>query len=109
VGNPAVASTVTRRCRIHYFNHTRFHYPDALVVRDENRDEDQWQDRPVLIMEVLSESTRRTDLAEKRDAYLTIPSLRVLLFAEPDRPQLIVHRREADGGIFREDYAGLEF
>ncbi len=34
--------------------------------------------------------------------------MRVLLFAEPDRPALIVHRREADGGFFREDYAGLD-
>lgn len=79
-----------------------------MVVCDENRDEDQWQDRPVVIVEVLSESTRRTDLAEKRDAYLTIPSLRVLILAEPDRPALIVHRRAMDGGFVREDYAGLD-
>jgi Uma2 family endonuclease len=61
-----------------------------------------------VIVEVLSDSTRRTDLAEKRDAYLTIPSLRVLIFAEPDRPALIVHRRATDGGFAREDYTGLE-
>jgi hypothetical protein len=25
-------------------NHTRFSYPDAMVVRGRNRDDDQWQD-----------------------------------------------------------------
>jgi Uma2 family endonuclease len=107
-GKPCRPFNSDTKVRIHYFNHTRFYYPDAMVVCDENRDEDQWQDRPVVIVEVLSESTRRTDLAEKRDAYLTIPSLRVLIFAEPDRPALIVHRREAEGGFVREDYTGLD-
>lgn len=107
-GKPCRPFNSDTKVRIHYFNHTRFYYPDAMVVCDENRDEDQWQDRPVVIVEVLSESTRRTDLAEKRDAYLTIPSLRVLIFAEPDRPALIVHRRATDGGFVREDYTGLD-
>jgi Uma2 family endonuclease len=62
----------------------------------------------VVIVEVLSESTRRTDLAEKRDAYLTIPRLRALIFAEPDHPALIVHCRATDGGFVREDYTGLD-
>jgi Uma2 family endonuclease len=107
-GKPCRPFNSDTKVRIHYFNHTRFYYPDAMVVCDENLDEDQWQDRPVVIVEVLSESTRRTDLAEKRDAYLTIPSLRVLIFAEPDRPALIVHRRATDGGFVREDYTGLD-
>lgn len=107
-GKPCRPFNSNTKVRIHYFNHTRFYYPDAMVVCEENRDEDQWHDRPVVILEVLSESTRRTDLAEKRDAYLTIPSLRVLIFAEADRPALIVHRRATDGGFVREDHIGLE-
>jgi Uma2 family endonuclease len=106
-GKPCRPFNSDTKVRIQYFNHTRFYYPDAMVVCDENRDEDQWQDRPVVIVEVLSDSTRRTDLAEKRDAYLTIPSLRVLVFAEPDRPALVVHRRGTDGGFVREDHAGI--
>jgi Uma2 family endonuclease len=107
-GKPCRPFNSDTKVRIHYFNHTRFYYPDAMVVCDENRDEDQWQDRPVVIVEVLSESTRRIDLAEKRDAYLTIPSLRALILAEADRPALTVYRRQADGGFAREDYAGLD-
>lgn len=107
-GKPCRPFNSDTKVRIQFFNHTRFYYPDAMVVCDQNRDEDQWQDRPVVIVEVLSESTRRTDLAEKREAYLAIPSLRVLILVEQDEPALTVHRRSADGGFAREDYAGLD-
>jgi Uma2 family endonuclease len=40
---------------------TRYYYPDAMVVCDSNRDSESFQDRPAVIVEVLSESTRRTD------------------------------------------------
>ncbi len=107
-GKPCRPFNSDTKVRIQLFNHTRFYYPDAMVVCDENRDNEQWQDRPVIIVEVLSESTRRTDLTEKREAYLTIPSLMVLIFAEPDEPALTVHRRQPDGGFAREDYSGLD-
>lgn len=83
------------------------YYPDARVVCDENRDEDQWQDRPAFIVEVLGESTRRTDPAESGTP---ISRFRVCAssFAEPDRPALIVHRHAMDGGFVREDCAGLD-
>ena len=107
-GKPCRPFNSDTKVRIQLFNHTSFYYPDAMVVCDQNRDEDQWQDRPVVIVEVLSESTRRTDLAEKREAYLTIPSLMVLILVEANEPALAVHRRSADGGFVREDYAGLD-
>ena len=60
------------------------------------------------MLEVISESTRRTDLGEKRDAYLAIPSLKVLMMAEPERPYVLVHRRQTQGGFATEEHAGLE-
>jgi len=96
------------KVRIQLVNHTRFYYPDAMIVCDKNKDTESWQDRPVVIVEVLSESTRRIDLTEKREAYLTIPSLKALIFVEPDAPAATVHRRGPSGGFLREDYAGLD-
>lgn len=96
------------KVRIELVNQTRFYYPDALVACEKNKDSEQWQDRPVVIVEVLSESTRRIDLTEKRDAYLTIPSLKVLVFAEPEIPSLTVYRRAPSGGFLREEYSGLD-
>lgn len=106
-GKPCRAFPSDTKVRIELVNQTRFYYPDALVACEKNKDSEQWQDRPVVIVEVLSESTRRIDLTEKRDAYLTIPSLRVLVLAEPEIPSLTVYRRAPSGG-FREEYNGLD-
>ena len=64
-------------------------------------------DNPTLVAEVLSPSTRRVDLCEKLDAYLTISSLKVLLLIEPDYPHVILHRRNPNGGFSKEVYTDL--
>lgn len=94
------------KVRVELINHTRFYYPDAMVVCDRNRDDEQWQDRPVVIVEVLSESTRRTDLGEKREAYLTIPTLKALILVEPGQAAAILYRRGSSGGFVREEFSG---
>ena len=82
--------------------------PDAMVVCHPNPESDHFQDLPVLIIEVLSESTRRVDLGEKRDAYLAIPSLQVLMFVDSDTAGVTLHRRKTDGGFAIEHYAGMD-
>lgn len=96
------------KVRIEYPDHTRFYYPDALVVCHPNPSTDHFQDMPVVVIEVLSASTRRADLGEKRDAYLTIPTLKVLIFAESENPAIIVHRRRSEGGFAVEAHSGLD-
>jgi Uma2 family endonuclease len=105
-----------RRCRVHssdtkirirFKNEIRFYYPDNSVVCDANAPTDSYQDKPVVIFEVLSRSTNRTDQGEKKDAYLTIPSLRVYVLVEQEEPVVIVFRRKR-GKFVREVYEGLE-
>ena len=96
------------KIRIQYAGQTRFYYPDAMVVCHPNPQSDQFQDHPVVVIEVLSESTRRADVGEKRDTYLTLPSLRVLLLVESEEMAVTVHRRRADGSFAAEHYAGPE-
>lgn len=86
---------------------TRFYYPDAQIVCDSNPRDDSFQDNPVVIVEVLSQATRRIDEGEKRDAYLTIPTLSAYLLIEQDRPAVVVHRR-TEQGFVSEVYTGLE-
>lgn len=69
---------------------------------------DHFQDHPVVIIEVLSDSTRRTDLGEKRHACLTIPSPKVLIFVEPDSPEILVQRLKPEGGFAIELHSGPE-
>ena len=75
----------------------RFYYPDAQVVCEPNPQTDCFQDAPVLIVEVLSDSTRRTDEEEKRESYLTIPSLNTYIMLEQAIPQAILFRRTETG------------
>lgn len=107
-GKSCQAFNSDTKIRIELVNHTRFYYPDAMVVCQKSKDSQQYQQWPTVLVEVLSESTRRADLAEKKETYFTIPSLRVLIFAEPDEPFLIIYRRGPNGGFGREDYFGLD-
>ena len=96
------------KVRIKFRDQTRFYYPDAMVVCSPNPTTDHFQDRPVVIIEVPSDTTRRTDLGEKLDAYPTIPSLEVLLYVEPDIPFVTLHRRRAEGGFAIEHHSGSD-
>lgn len=107
-GKPCQPYNSDTKVRIEFPDHTRFYYPDAMVVCQSNPDSDHFQNQPVVIIEVLSDSTRRADLGEKRDAYLTIPSLKVLLFVEPDAPSVTLHRRLREGGFAIERHIGLD-
>ena len=84
---------------------TSFYYPDASVVCDSNRATETFQDKPVVVIEVLSPSTRSIDLDEKLTAYLSIDSLQAYILLEQDKPLAIVMRRTPDG-FLREVYEG---
>lgn len=96
------------KIRIRLFTGTRFYYPDASVICEPKSGDLTFQDAPVVILEVTSASTRRTDLGEKKDAYLAIPSLAVYLVAEQCEPVVIAFRRTPDGEFLREVYADLD-
>jgi Uma2 family endonuclease len=82
--------------------------PDAMVVCHPNPRSDHFQDHPVVVIEVHSDSTRRIDQGEKCDTYLRIPSLQVLLLVESEEMAVTVHRRGAEGGFAVEYHAGAE-
>ena len=79
----------------------RFYYPDGMVVCEPNAANDTFQDRPVVIAEVISEWTRRIDEGEKRDAYLSIPTLSAYLLIESASPRVVVHHRTQSGFVAR--------
>lgn len=94
------------KVRIQFPTHTRFYYPDGMVVCDSNPDDYSFQDRPIIIAEVISESTRRIDEQEKCEAYLTIPSLQYYLLIETEQPKVVMYRRGPQGFDI-EVYEGL--
>ncbi len=87
------------KIRIRLPGNTRFYYPDASVICRSNPPKDAFQDAPTVVVEVLSDSTRRLDLGEKKDAYLTIPTLEVYLLVEPEILKVIAYRRTEEGFV----------
>lgn len=95
------------KIRIHLPTHVRFYYPDVSVTCEPNPPDDSFQDRPAVLVEVLSRKTRRVDEGEKKDAYLTIPSLSIYLLVEQEFPAIVAFRR-TEHGFVREVYEGLD-
>jgi Uma2 family endonuclease len=72
-------------------------YPDLFVRCGPLADDATECDDPVLIVEVLSPSTRGVDLIRKRWGYLAIPSLRQLIYVDAAKRQAEVATRAEDG------------
>ena len=73
------------------------YYPDVMVVCDPDLPGEYHEERPCLIAEVLSPSTADRDRREKKNAYLTIPTLAHLLLIRQDDTQIEHYFREPDG------------
>lgn len=75
---------------------TTLFVPD-LVVSCAPRDADGRTVDPVLVVEVLSPSTRQLDLGLKADAYSELPSCREIWLVDSERRWVRVWRRLAEG------------
>lgn len=108
-GRPCEPFNSDMKVRVKMPTHTRFYYPDGMVVCAPNPAGDVFQDRPVVIAEVVSDATRRIDEGEKRDAYLTIPTLGHYLIVDTKSPRVVVYSRdERNGGFGVRIFDGLE-
>ncbi len=87
------------KIRAKFLNHVRFYYPDASVICQPNPPNDSFQDNPTVLVEVLSKGTRRTDVGEKKDVYLSIPTLAVYILVEQSSPKVLVFRRTEEGFV----------
>ena len=72
-----------------------FFYPDVIVVCDDQTENQYYVEAPLLIVEVLSKSTRRTDQTLKRHAYQQLASLQEYVLIEPDFVDVEVCRRSS--------------
>lgn len=95
------------KIRIRLSNQVRFYYPDVPIICRPNPLSDSYQDEPAVLFEVISRATRRIDEGEKKDAYLTIPSLSVYALVEQETATVTAYRR-TEQGFVREVYEGLD-
>ncbi len=74
-----------------------FFYPDVMVVcqqDDTTKKSDYYQQAPVMVIEVLSKSTRRFDKTAKRLKYLQIPTLEEYVLIEQAIGEIEVFRKK---------------
>jgi Uma2 family endonuclease len=95
------------KIRLRLPTQVRFYYPDVSVIYRPNPLTDSFQDAPAATFEVISRGTRRVDEGEKKDAYLTIPSLSAYVLLEQETAAAVVLRR-TEQGFVREVYEGFD-
>ena len=81
-------------------------YPDVMVVCGDPRFADDQKDtllNPMVIVEVLSESTREYDRGRKFENYRELSSLQEYVMVEQDSPHVELFSRQSEGGwLFKE-------
>lgn len=80
-------------------------YPDAMVVCDDPVSHEYYTETPVLVVEVLSKSTRRIDETVKRRVYQSIPTLQEYVLIEQDIVDVEVCRR-SEGWVSNHYFLG---
>ncbi|TAE29497.1 MAG: Uma2 family endonuclease [Candidatus Kapaibacterium sp.] len=93
-----------RQCRvysgdaqIHIPQNTLYTYPDVSVVCGKPEIVNNALCNPILIVEVLSPSTRNYDRNEKRLLYAEIPTLKEYVVVEQDEERVDVWRKDSSG------------
>jgi len=74
----------------------KYFYPDVLVVCQNDDENEYYTESPRIIVEVLSNSTRKFDKNLKRQIYQNIPSLEEYVLIEQDRVEIEVCRKSAN-------------
>lgn len=75
-------------------NSLYYFYPDVMVFCDKHKhDSEYYKHSPVIIIEVLSKSTRKHDLSTKKLSYFNIPSLQEYVVIEQDFCEINVFRK----------------
>jgi Uma2 family endonuclease len=78
-------------------NHENGYYPDVMVCCDPTDNHELYREKPIVVVEVVSDSSRITDKTLKKADYFTLPSLREYVVVEQERMEVTIYRRLDDG------------
>lgn len=84
---------------------SNFFYPDVIVDCHFDESEPYYTETPIIIVEVLSKTTRRNDKTVKLANYLKLPSLQEYVMIEQDYVDVEVLRR-SEGWVSKHHYLG---
>lgn len=102
-----IGNKVSENCRalttdikVRVENYRKFYYPDVLIICGKPEFYEKRKDtitNPVLIVEVLSDSTEAKDRGEKMLAYRTLESLQEYVLVSQNRPIVEQYTKTTDG------------
>jgi Uma2 family endonuclease len=93
-GSPCRAFVSNIKVRIPPSN--AFYYPDVLVECETAESDPYYSEHPVLIIEVLSSSTKNTNEREKLIAYQSLDTLREYVLVAQNKPEVRIYRRSGN-------------
>jgi Uma2 family endonuclease len=71
--------------KVKIFEENKYYYPDLFITKEEKTDANRYiKSEPVLIVEVVSESSQVSDYVDKYIDYTKIPSLLYYIIVEPE-------------------------
>jgi Uma2 family endonuclease len=91
-GSPCVPAIADMKIKVG----SSYFYPDVVVDCDFDETQPYFTQKPVIIVEVLSKSTRRKDLTTKRLRYINLPSVLEYVLIEQDFVEVEVMRKSDD-------------
>ncbi|MGI9035512.1 MAG: Uma2 family endonuclease [Pyrinomonadaceae bacterium] len=104
--NRFIGNKISENCRslttdvkVRVENYRKFYYPDVLVICGEPQFYQKRDDtitNPILIVEVLSDSTEAKDRGEKFAAYQTLETLQEYVLVSQDKAQVEQFTRQTD-------------
>jgi len=103
--------SVTSEVKIRVENYRKFYYPDVLVICGEAVFYQKRNDtiiNPILVVEVLSDSTEAKDRGEKMLAYRTLESLQEYVLVSQDKPTVEQYIKNAEGNWIHKATIGLK-
>jgi len=89
--------------KVRLFRPTRYYYPDVTVVCGQSQFDDKEHDvllNPLIVFEVLSETTEREDRGRKFNAYQTIESLQEYVLVSTDQYLVEHFRRDSNQWLY---------
>jgi Uma2 family endonuclease len=95
--------------KVKIFGENKYYYPDLFVTKEVKTASNQYvKSEPILIVEVVSETSQVSDYVDKYIDYTKIPSLQYYLIIEPDTLLITCYRRDNESAWVTTKYTGLE-
>ena len=105
-GGPCDVFSNATKLRTQALESELFYYPDIMVSCDPEDNHALYRERPTILIEVLSPSTRRVHSREKLWTYIAIPSVQEVVLVEQDAAKCVLHTRS--GQWLPQEVVGLE-